>query len=97
MCLDSRQIFLGFKSRRAVGSTKEPLVLGNQLEGFLSNLLNLLDGMANDMAAAKTVKGHPIPKLNKRGLQAKPVINALRRLINPTGPSTLKSKKVYTE
>ena len=97
MCLDGSQIFLGVKSRTAVGSTKEPLVLGNQLEGFLSNLLNLLDGMATDMAAAKTVKGHPIPKLNKRGLQAKPVIKALRRLINPTGTSTLKSKKVYTE
>lgn len=97
MCLDGSQIFLGLKSRKAVGSTKEPLILGNQLEGFLSNLLNLLDGMATDMASAKTVKGHPIPKLNKRGLQAKPVINALKRLINPTGPSTLKSKKVYTE
>ncbi len=97
MCLDSKKIFLGLKSRTAKGSTKEPVVLGNQLEGFLSNLLNLLDGMASDMASARTVKNHPIPKLNKRGLQAKPVINALRRLINPTGTSTLKSKKVYTE
>ena len=97
MCLDGSQIFLGLKSRKAVGSTKEPLILGNQLEGFLSNLLNLLNNMASDMATAKTVKGHPIPNLNKRGLAAKPVIKALRNLINPTGPSSLKSKKVYTE
>ena len=97
MCLDGSQIFLGEKARTASDRFKEPVILGNQLEGFLENLLNLLEGMANDMASARTVKNHPIPQLNKRGLQARPVIQALKRLINPNGPSTLKSKKVYTE
>jgi hypothetical protein len=67
------------------------------MEGFLMNLLNMLEGMANDMARARTIKNHPIPALNKRGLQAKPVIQALKNRINPNGPSTLKSKKVFTE
>jgi len=30
-------------------------------------------------------------------MQAKPVIQALNNLINPNGPSQLKSKKVFTE
>ena len=49
------------------------------------------------MASAKTIKGHPIPRLNKRGMQAQPVIRQLKNLINPNGPSQLKSKKVFTE
>ncbi len=57
----------------------------------------MLEGMANDMGKAKTIDGKPIPLLNKRGLQAKPVIQALKRQINPSGPSKLKSKKVFTE
>ena len=57
----------------------------------------MLEGMADDMARAKTVDAKPIPLLNKRGLQAKPVIQALKRRINPNGQSVLKSKKVYTE
>jgi hypothetical protein len=97
MCLDGSQIYLGVKSRTAPDNLREPVVLGNQLEGFLESVLNILEGMANDMATAKTVGKKPIPKLNKRGLQAKPVIQALKRRINPSGPSTLKSKKVFTE
>ena len=97
MCIDASQIFLGRKSRTASKNTKEPVILGNQLEGFLDLVLNVLEGMAEDMATAKTVDAKPIPKLNKRGIQAKPVIEALKRRINPNGPSTLKSKKVYTE
>ena len=97
MCLDGPRIYLGEKSRSASDNFKEPVILGNQLEGFLESLLNMLEGMANDMASAKTSDNKPIPKLNKRGIQAKPVINALKRRINPNGSSTLKSKKVFTE
>ena len=97
ICLDGEQIFLGAKSREASSNFKEPVVLGNQLEGYLNSILNILSGMADDMAAAKTIKGHAIPRINKRGLQAKATIGALRRIINPNGPSQLKSKKVYTE
>ena len=97
LCLDSSRIYLGAKSRTASDRFKEPVVLGNQLENYLNSILNVLSGMASDMASAKTVKGHPIPNLNKRGLQAKATIESLRRIINPSGPSQLKSKKVYTE
>ena len=81
----------------ASNNFKEPVVLGNQLEGYLNSILNILSGMADDMSSAKTVKGHAIPRINKRGLQAKATIAALRRIINPNGPSQLKSKKVFTE
>lgn len=97
ICLDGSQIFLGVKARTASNNSKEPLLLGNQTENFLNILLNLLEGMADDMGKAKTIDGKPIPLLNKRGLQTKPVIQSLKRQINPNGPSTLKSKKVYTE
>jgi len=97
MCLDGSQIYLGVKSRTATQNRKEPVVLGNQLESFLSLVLNLLEGMADDMANAVTGDGIPIPAINKRGVAAKPTIQALKRRINPNGTSTLKSKKVYTE
>jgi hypothetical protein len=57
----------------------------------------MLKDMSKDMAKAKTVDGKPIPNLNKRGIQMQPIINELQRQINPTGPSRLKSKKVFTE
>ena len=53
--------------------------------------------MARDMAKAKTIDGKPIPLVNKRGIQMQPVLKTLQRQINPTGPSKLKSKKVFTE
>lgn len=96
-CIDGSQIFLGEKAKTASQSNKEPVLLGNQTENFLNSILNLMEGMANDMGAAKTIEGKPIPLLNKRGMQMKPIIATLKRQINPSGPSTLKSKKVFTE
>ena len=97
LCLDSSRIYLGAKSRAASSRFKEPVIKGNQLENYLNSILNVLSGMASDMASARTVKGHSIPNLNKRGLLAKATIAKLRTIINPSGPSQLKSKKVYTE
>jgi len=97
LCMDAPIMYLGVKARTASDNFREPVVLGNQLEGFLENLLNMLEGMANDMASARTSDNKPIPKINKRGVQAKPVIQALKRRINPNGQSSLKSKKVFTE
>jgi len=97
LCLDAPVMYLGSKARTASDSNREPVMLGNQTEAFFQNVLNLLEGMAKDMAVAKTIKGHPIPSINKRGTQAQPVIRQLRNLINPSGPSQLKSKKVFTE
>jgi len=97
LCLDAPIIYLGEKARTSSDSNREAVLLGNQTEAFLQNVLTLLEGMAKDMASAKTIKGHPIPLLNKRGKQAQPVIRQLKNLINPNGPSQLKSKKVFTE
>ena len=97
ICFDSPKILLGEKARTAPDSNKEPVLLGNQTELLLDTLLNMLKDMSKDMAKAKTVDGKPIPNLNKRGIQMQPIINALQRQINPTGPSRLKSKKVFTE
>ena len=97
ICLDGPRILLGERARTASESTREPVLLGNQTERLLETLFNMLKAMARDMAKAKTVKGHPIPLLNKRGIQMQPTINALQRQINPTGPSKIKSRKVYTE
>lgn len=97
ICFDSPKILLGEKARTAPESNKEPVLLGNQTELLLDTLLDMLKDMSKDMAKAKTVDGKPIPNLNKRGIQMQPIINALQRQINPTGPSRLKSKKVFTE
>jgi len=97
ICLDGPRILLGEKARTASESTREPVLLGNQTERLLETLFNMLRSMAKDMARAKTVKGHPIPLLNKRGIQMLPVISSLQGQINPNGPSKIKSRKVYTE
>lgn len=97
ICLDSAKILLGEKARTSTDSTKEPVLLGNQTERLLDTLFNMLKSMAKDMAKAKTVDGKPIPLINKRGVQMQPVIQALQRQINPSGPSKIKSKKVFTE
>lgn len=97
LCLDAPMVYLGERARTASDNVKEAVLLGNQTESFLNTLLNLLEGMANDMAKAKTIENKPIPLINKRGIQMKPTIQALKRQINPNGPSLLKSKKVFTE
>ena len=97
MCIDAPGIYLGEKARTAEQSAKEPVLLGNQTEILLDILLNTLTSMATDMALAKTIDGKPIPLLNKRGVQMLPMLNTLQGQINPTGPSKLKSKKVFTE
>ncbi len=97
LCLDAPIMYLGRKARTSSDNNREAVLLGNQTEAFLENLLNLLEGMAKDMARARTTKGRAIPAINKRGVQARPVIRQLKNLINPSGPSSLKSKKVFTE
>jgi len=97
IALDADRIYIGKKSRTSPESNKQAVLLGNQTENFLNTLLNVLDGMARDMARAKTVDLKPIPLLNKRGNQMIKVIESLKTQINPKGPSSLKSKKVFVE
>jgi hypothetical protein len=97
ICLDGPKILLGEKARTAPAFTKEPVLLGNQTEAFLKQVIGILEEMSNAMSKAKTIKGHPVPNLNVTGIAIKPRIKALQNLINPNGPSRLKSKKVFTE
>lgn len=96
-CIDAPFIYLGHKARTSPNANKEPVLLGNQTEIFLEVLLNMMQGMATDMAAAKTIDGKPIPTINKRGMSMKQVLKDLKRQLNPGGQSNLKSKKVFTE
>jgi len=96
-CIDGSKIFLGAKARTAPGNRKEPVLLGNQTENLLKTLFNMLEGMATDMGLATTIDGKPIPLLNQRGIQMKVTLQVLKRQINPNGPSSIKSKKVFTE
>jgi hypothetical protein len=97
IAVDANRIYIGEKSRTSPEYNKQAVLLGNQTENFLNILLNLLDGMAKDMSRAKTVDGKPIPLINKRGSQMTKVIESLKTQINPKGPSSLKSKKVFVE
>lgn len=97
ICLDSKLIIFGSKARSSPAAVREPVVLGNKLETLLDSLLTQLQGLSTDLSNCTTVKGDAIPILNKRGTQMSPIISSLRTLINPSGQSSLKSKKVFTE
>lgn len=97
ICLDSETIFIGERARTSPQSSKEPALLGHQVESFLESIINILDGMAQDMANAATVDGKPVPLLNKRGIQSQATLQVLRNRINPNGKSALKSNKLYIE
>ena len=96
LAIDAPTVYLGKEALNSTDTTIEAVLLGNQTEIFLDQLLNMLEGMAEDMAKAKTVDGKPIPLINKRGIQMKPVIKVLKNRININGASKLKSKKVFT-
>jgi len=97
ICLDAPLVILGKKARTSPAGVREPVVLGNKLENLLESLLVQLQGLSADLGTCITVKGDAIPILNKRGAQMAPIISSLRTLINPSGQSSLKSKKVFTE
>ena len=90
-CVDGNQIYLGAKARTSPQANKQPVLLGNQTEQFLQLLIDELKGLSLDLAACSD------PILKKRGAQMAPILQTLSTRINPSGPSQLKSKKVYTE
>lgn len=92
IALAGKKIYLGEKSLNDPDLTKEPVLLGNQTESFLSDLLDMLQGAAVAMAGS----GNPV--LIERGKGMIPVIKRLRGRINPSGgPSQLKSVKVFVD
>lgn len=97
LSFDSKKIYIGEKAKNAPENSKEPALLGHQVESFLQSIINLLEGMSRDMANATTVDGKPIPLLNKRGIQSQATLQILKNQINPNGKSLLKSKKLFIE
>jgi len=77
---------------------REPVVLGNQLESFLSTLLDVLDEIAVALSSAQTKRGSPLPGLQEVGAATTTLINTLLKpRINPGKTSSLKSKKIFVE
>ena len=77
---------------------REPVVLGNQLEEFLNDLLDIVDSLAVALSDARTKEGSPLGLLQETGAGATTLINTLLRpKINPGKVSKLKSKKIFVE
>ena len=90
MCLDAKSIYLGAKSRKA--NTKEPLVLGVQLENWLNSLLDSLNSVSIALSSASSITGGPVTQLNAAGPELQAVVQSLRTQIK-----LFQSKKVFTE
>ena len=97
MCIDAEKIYIGSRARISQGASKQPVVLGHRLEAFLGDILDQLISISKSLGKAKTVKGDPIPTINLRGASSQIVLNSLKNQLNPSGNSTLKSKKTFVE
>jgi len=97
LCVDADKIYLGSKARINKGANKQPVVLGHRMEAFLGDMLDQLISISKALGKAKTVKGDPIPTINLRGASAQLVLKQLKNQLNPSGGSTLKSKKTFVE
>lgn len=89
-CVDSKKVYLGKKARTA--STKEPVVLGTQLENWMNSMLDALSSVASAMSSASSVSGGPVPLLNSAGPELQAVVRSLKTQIKQ-----FQSKKVFTE
>lgn len=88
--LESDRIYLGRGALTA--NIPEPVLLGNKTERLLQRVLDLISDIATDLTRAQTLDGVPIPVLNKRGAQLKPVLSEIERQL-----FSIKSKKTFTE
>lgn len=89
-CIDSKKIYLGKAARTA--NIKEPLVLGIQLENWLTSLLDTLESVAIAMTSATSITGGPVTQLNAAGPELGAVVKSLKTQI-----ILFQSKKVFTE
>jgi len=89
-CIDAKKIYLGKAARTA--TTKEPVILGIQLENWLTTLLDALDSVATAMSTATTPLGGPVTQLIATGPELKAVVALLKAEV-----ITFQSKKVFTE
>jgi hypothetical protein len=91
-CIDATKIYLGVKSRTSPEGIAEPAVLGNQLDNFLSVMLDALQNIGEAMKVAEAQTGGPIGSLNTEGYCVTDTCVALKTLMNQ-----MKSKKVFIE
>lgn len=89
-CIDAKKIFLGKKARTSV--SKEPVVLGGQLENWMNTLLDALSSVATALSSAAAVSGGPVTQLNSTGPELQAVVKSLRTQIKQ-----FQSNKVFTE
>jgi hypothetical protein len=89
-CIDAKKIYLGKVARTS--SNREPVVLGTQLENWLTSLLDTLSSVASAMASATSITGGPVPTLNAAGPELDAVVKSLK-----TQLILFQSKKVFTE
>jgi len=89
-CIDSKKIYLGKAARTA--NIKEPLILGIQLENWLTSLLDTLESVAIAMTSAASITGGPVTQLNAAGPELGAVVKSLKTQI-----ILFQSKKVFTE
>ena len=97
MCIDADKIYIGSRARTADGNAKQPVMLGHQVETYLQDVIDVLEGMAKAMMKAKTVKGDAIPQINMKGASSLGAFQSLKNRINPKGKSLLKSTKTFVE
>jgi len=89
-CVDAKSIYLGVKARTA--GTKQPVVLGGQLENWMNSLLDALSSVASALSSAAAVSGGPVTQLNAAGPELQAVVRSLRTQIKQ-----FQSNKVFTE
>jgi hypothetical protein len=90
LCVDAKKIYLGAKARTA--GTKEPVILGRQLENWMNSLLDALSSVASALSSAAAVSGGPVTQLNAAGPELQAVVKSLRTQIRQ-----FQSNKVFTE
>lgn len=91
-CIDADKIYIGVKARTSPQGIAEPAILGNQLDNFLSIVLDALQNIGQAMKTAEAQTGGPIASLNTEGYAVIDTCNTLRTLVNQ-----MKSKKVFIE
>jgi hypothetical protein len=91
-CIDADKIYIGVKARTSPQGVAEPAILGNQLDNFLSVVLDALQNIGEAMKTAEAQTGGPIASLNTEGYCVVDTCTTLRTLVNQ-----MKSKKVFIE
>lgn len=90
MCLDANKIYLGRTARTS--NSREPVVLGIQLENWLTSLIDILKTIAISLPTVTSTPTGTIPGLAELGKAIDQPIKDLTTTI-----TLFQSKKVYTE